>query len=257
MSTYRYRLLRYAPTISGEFYNVGLALYDDEGQLVDARFTSDFDRMRCNPAADLGVLERLRGEFEEHRLLGEDFGEYLETLSRNLADSLTIADGKPFEGGDATAELDRLTETFLVSPPRLVDGRGEGTPSGRLGVRSRLGEALEREGILGDGLVGEGVELAYAGPRLVFRFDYGYSVRGGSKLLHAVGARGAVTEATRLAFVMDRLRAAGGAAPALTTVCEDGVANEALELMEFSAIRRRSVGGIDRLAAEIRDELQR
>ncbi len=257
MSVYRYRLLRYAPTMSGEFYNVGLALYDAEDRLVDVRFTPDFERMRCNPAVDLGVLERLREEFEERRLLGEGFAEYFETLSRNLSDSLMITDGKPFEGHDVTAELDRLTQTYLVSPPKLEDGRETRASSGRLWVRGLLGNALEREGILGPGLVSEGIELAYAGPRLVFRFDYGYSVRGGEKLLHAVGSRGAVTEATRLAFVMDRLRGAGGSAPALTVVCEDGVGNDALELMEVSSIKRRSVDGIDRLAAEIRDELKR
>ena len=121
MPSYRFQLLRYAPTLSGEFYNVAVVLYNAAGSIVDARFAAEFDRMRCNPAVELRVLEALRNEFEEQRLLGEGFHSYLDVLSKNLSDSLEITGQKPFEGGDPGAELDRLRRRWL----RVLQARSQ------------------------------------------------------------------------------------------------------------------------------------
>lgn len=254
MSSYRYQLLRYAPTLSGEFYNVAVVLYDEAGRIVDARFASEFDRMRCNPAVELRVLEALRDEFEEQRLLGEGFHAYIEVLNKNLSDSLQITDQKPFEGGDAADELDRLAATYLATPAGVTPGQGQAAPTGRRAVRMLMAGALERQGVLGPGLVREGVEVPYAGTRLTFRFDFGYESRQEQKYLHAVGGRNSVQEATRLGFVMNRLR---DQAPArsLTAVYEEGLPDEALELLELSSIPGVAVGEVEPLAIRIRDEL--
>lgn len=254
MPSYRFQLLRYAPTLSGEFYNVAVVLSDRAGGIVDARFASDFDRMRCNPAVELRVLEALRDEFEEQRLLGEGFHAYLEGLSKNLSDSLEITEQKPFEGGDAAGELDRLAATYLATPAGVTTGGAQGVATGRRAVRLLMASAFERQGILGPGLVREGLEVPYAGTRLTFRFDFGYESRGEQKLLHALGGRRAAQEATRLGFVMDRLRNQEPAR-SLTAVCEEGLLDEALELLKLSSIPGVAVSEVEPLAIRIREEL--
>jgi hypothetical protein len=253
MPAYRFQLLRYAPTLSGEFYNVAVVLYDAAGRIVDARFAAEFDRMRCNPAVELRVLEALRNEFEEQRLLGEGFHAYLDVLSKNLSDSLEITDQKPFEGGDPAAEMDRLTATYLATPLGPADG-GQGPATGRRAVRLLMAGAFARQGILGPGLVREGLEIPYAGERLKFRFDFGYESSGLQKLLHALGGRSAVQEATRLGFVMERLRDQQPSR-SLTAVYEEDLVDEALELLELSAIPSVPVSEVEPLALRIREEL--
>lgn len=252
MPSYQFRLLRYAPTLSGEFYNVAVVLYDAAGRIVDARFAAEFDRMRCNPAVELGLLESLRNEFEEQRLLGEGFRAYLEVMCKNLSDSLEITEQKPFDGGDAAVELDRLTATYLATPSGLTPGQGAVT--GRRAVRLMMAGAFERHGILGPGLVREGLEIPYAGTRLTFRFDFGYETRGEQKLLHALGGRSAVQEATRLGFVMERLRDQQPAR-SLTAVHEEELVDEALELLELSSIPSLPISEVEPLAVRIREEL--
>ena len=254
MPAYRFQLLRYAPTLSGEFYNLAVVLYDVAGRIVDARFASEFDRMRCNPAVELHVLEALRNEFEEHRLLGEGFHAYLDVLSKNLSDSLEITDQKPFEGGEAASELDRLVAVYLATPAGLTPGNGQSAATGRRAVRLLMTETFERHGILGPGLVREGIDLPYAGTRLSFRFDFGYEPRGEQKLVHALGGRSAVQEATRLGFVMDRLRDSEPKR-SLTAVYEKGLVDEALELLELSSIPGVPISELEPLAARIREEL--
>lgn len=254
MPSYRFQLLRYSPTLSGEFYNVAVVLYDQAGRIVDARFASEFERMRCNPAVELRVLEALRDEFEERRLLGEGFHAYLDVLRKNLSDSLQITEQKPFEGGDASVELDRLTATYLATPAGVTGGGVHGAATGRRAVRLLMAGAFERQGILGPGLVREGLEAPYAGPRLTFRFDFGYQSGQEQKLLHALGGRNAVQEATRLGFVMDRLRDQEPAR-SLTAVYEEGLLDEALELLELSSIPGVAVSEVEPLAIRIREEL--
>ena len=120
-----------------------------------------------------------------------------------------------------------------------------------------MSEAFERYGVLGTGLVSEEIEIAYAGPRLTYRFDFGYEVAGRENLLHALGTRSAVQEATRLGFVMDRLRRDQPTPRSLTTVYEAGIAEEALELLELSEIRRVPANEIDQLAVSVRAEFDR
>jgi hypothetical protein len=257
MPAYQFRLLRYAPTISGEFFNVAVVLYDAAGKIVDARFANEFDRMRCNPAVELAVLEALRNEFEEQRLLGEGFPGYFENLKKNLSISLLTTEPKPFDGGDVATELDRLEATYLATPRGLSEGAEPGLVRGRRAVRQLIGEAFDRHGILAGGLVSEGIEMAYGGPRLTFRFDFGYEIGGREKFVHALGARGAVQEATRLGFVMDRLRGSNGTTRSLTTVYESGTTDEALELLALSEITRVPTSDIDKLAVSVREEFNR
>ena len=72
--------------------------------------------------------------------------------------------------------------------------------------------------------------------------------------MHALGGRSAVQEATRLGFVMDRLRDSEPKR-SLTAVYEKGLVDEALELLELSSIPSVPISELEPLATRIRDEL--
>ena len=100
MTRYAFHLLRYVPNIvSAEFFNVGVFLYGEDGGIIDARFAPDFRRLRCNPLVELDYLAALRDEFEEQRLRGEAFSQYVDRLRQNLSNYLQISGEKPSGDG--------------------------------------------------------------------------------------------------------------------------------------------------------------
>lgn len=118
MPSYRFRLLRYAPTISGEFYNVAVVLYDAAGGIIDARFANEFDRLRCNPAVEIPVLEALRNEFEEGRLLGEGFHGYFENLKKTSRSRYRLPSRN--RSMEPTPQRNSIDSLQPISPRRAV-----------------------------------------------------------------------------------------------------------------------------------------
>ena len=81
--------------------------------------------------AELDYLEALRNEFEEKRLLGEGFSEYVRGLGEHLSAGLEVTDSRVFWGGDAEGEIERLRHSFLVTPSRReIHGDEGGAPPG-------------------------------------------------------------------------------------------------------------------------------
>ena len=152
---YRFQVLRYVPNlVSGEYFNIGLRLYDSENHLIDARFTEDFRRLRCHPLAELDYLEALRNEFEEKRLLGEGFSEYVSGLGEHLSGGLELTDARAFWGADAEGEIERLRQSFLVTPSRqeIHGAETEALPATRRALRRQMQQAFERYHLIGSGL---------------------------------------------------------------------------------------------------------
>jgi hypothetical protein len=259
LTPYRFRLLRYSPNdIAGEFYNVGVLLYDESERLLDARFASEFRRMRCHPLAEMELLETLRHEFEEQRLLGEGFSEYVEALLKRLARSLQVSERRSFEGREAAAEMDRLYRVFVATPPRLRSGDEERgvRPGTRRALRRQMDRALERHGLLGARPSLEAdVAMQYGGARLAFTFDYRYQPNGVSKLLHGVAQRNDVNEASKLCLAFERIRGRSERPLQLTAVVDEAVPPDTLDLLESSEIRTWRAGRLDELAMAIRGEL--
>ncbi len=247
---YRFRLLRYRPTHSGEFYNVAVVLEDGGGAVIDARFAPDFDRLACNPAADLGLLERIREEFEESRLLGEGFSQHLERLTASRYPLFEETAPDAFEGTDAPLELDRLVESYLATPA-APQRSAAAVPGGREAIRRRMSEVFESHGLIADGgLVRRGLDALY-GPELKFRFDFGYAPAGGGMhYLHAFSDRNAVAEAGRLCFVVDRLSDAGR-----LTVVHTDAEPDALALLQSGGVAASPVDSLDDLAVAVRSDL--
>lgn len=257
---YRYQLLRFAPnSVSGEFFNIAVVLRDAAGRIIDARFTPDYQRMSCHPLVDLDYLAALRDEFEEQRLLGEGFTDYLRKMERHLSSTVTLSDEEPFFGGDPAREIDRLVRAYLATPPPLADGgeRSAAPAGSRRAILRRMQQTFEELRLFrdGDGLR-SGVEVAYL-DGVTFRFDYAYAPAiGGERYLHALGSRNDEAEASRLCLVYDRIRDdSSGGRRELTAVHGGQPSASALKLLESSRIEAIGIAQVEPLGRRIREEL--
>jgi len=256
---YRYRLLRYVPRAeTGEFYNVGLVVYSVEGGVVDARFTPDFERMRCNPAVELDLLSALQSEFEDALMLGEDFTGYLEQLTRRTENGLEQTPPAAIFTNNLPAYVEKLVQRKLATPPLLEDGRARSaSAAGRSAVRRRMTQAFERHGLFcnGHGLQREyGVEYGPSGMRFVFDFHY-RPPASPQQLVHAMGLRAAEAEAARLCFVLGEYRAKSKTEAGLTVVADDGLGDDVRNLLGDRGIGAVNLSKIDAYAESIREKL--
>ena len=255
---YSFQLLRYAPNmISGEHYNIAVLLYGNDGRIIDARFASEFRRLACHPAVELEYLEALREEFEEQRMLGTGFGQYIEELAQHLSDTLQLSRRESFLGTGAVEEMERLISTYVATPaPVFENGEQSLEPGSRAFIQDRLESALDRQGVFMPGGVEKNIDVQYGGPRLNFRFDYGYRSRSGrQKYLHALGRRNELQEASRLCLVYDRLRRQREDVGGLTAVIDESASEEARELLATSAVETAPVGRVGALARRVRSDL--
>ncbi len=259
MNQYSFQLLRYVPNIvSGEFVNIGLLLFDRDERLIGARFTPDFRRLRCNPSVDHHYLECLRREFEEKLLLGEAFAPYVEGLRADLSNTLQLSDRRAFDGSEVSVEVERLTNTYLTTPRREeIEGeQREPRPGTRQALRRHMEESFRRHALLGDDRMHRQVSVSYGGPRMRFTFDYGYQPNGVVKYVHALALRNDVSDASKLCFAFDKMRAATADPPELTAVVDDAFPDDTRELLASSSVATCVVSKLDPMAYSIRRELR-
>ena len=259
MTRYAFKLLRYVPNIvSAEFFNIGVFLYGKDGGIIDARFAPDFRRLRCNPLVELEYLNALREEFEEQRLRGEAFSQYVDRLQQNLSNYLQISGDKTFWGLDAATEIERLCQTYLVTASG-VETRGErqepraGT---RRALRRRMEETFRHHHLVGNGSgLRSDVAVNYGSARLRFTFDYSYQPNGVVNYLHGLAPRNDINDASKLCFVFDRLRGFQEQPIKLTAVVDDEVPDDTLGLLRESHVAAWEASKLEQLAVGIRQEL--
>lgn len=255
---YRFELLRYVPNvIAGEAFNIGVLLYDNAGRLLDARFADEFRRLRCHPLADLDYLHALRNEFEERRLTGEGFSDYVVALKKNLANSLQISDAKGMQGGDTLSEIERLFTTYVATP--VPAGReteeSEPRPGTRRALRRRMEETFRRYHLFANGdRLQRDIRVSYGSARLQFSFDYSYQFNGYARYVHGVALNEDIQRAEMLCFVYERVKARDSSA-GLTVVLDDGVEDDVKQLLESSQAATWELGRLDELALAIRNEM--
>jgi len=258
LTQYDFQLIRYVPNvISGELFNVGVLLYGPDRQLIDARFASEFGRMKCHPLVEMPFLEALRDEFEEHRLSGENFGGYITELCRNLSTSLDLTAPKNFWGGDAPTEIDRLFDTYVATPRPEVDAsRGDGPAAGtRAALRAAMDDSFRQHYLLGgDRGLRTDPSVQFGGHRMRFTFDYSYRPSGKTTYVHGIAVRNEINDAAKLSFVFERLRQREEGL-ALAAVLGDGVQDDTAELLAASGAVTWPVAEVDELAGAIRIEL--
>jgi hypothetical protein len=112
-TTFRYRILRYAPNlIRDEWVNIGVLLEDARAEKRAMRLIEEPAEIarvrRLHPNADEGVLRGLAAELEAD-LHGpeEAVRAYLEKLGQTLSNVIQLGPEKAVEAGDFDAELDR------------------------------------------------------------------------------------------------------------------------------------------------------
>ncbi len=251
---YHFRLLRYTPNIlSEEFCNIAALLYDVEGRLLDARFTPDFLRLRSNPVADLAYLDALREEFENRRLMGEGFSEYLAALVENLSLALQVSDEKSFLGENPLREIERLARTYLTTPRRRFARAAAALSESRRAILRRMKDVFEQHQLT-EHLQSNVAVGAYVSPRFSFQIDYAYKPNGVTHYLHALSPKRDVQEAGRLCFVFDRLRVQ--TPTRLTAVVADALPEDTRALLESSQIHPWPVSKLHELAEAVRNDLR-
>lgn len=232
-NVWQYRLLRYVPNVvSGEFYNIAVMLYDEDENLVDARFAREFRRVSCHPLADLLLLEEFRDEFEERRLLGEGFSEYVAGLDKYLRRSFDLSQIDSCHGGDARVEIERLFRAHVATPARLDPESGiiEPARGTRRYLRERIDESFDQIGLFHLG-VERDREVRYGSDRAVITLDYAYQPNGHAEYIQALALKGDLQETMRLGFVKGRLAPAG-----LSVVVDDQTRDDVLGLLRETGI---------------------
>ncbi|MDE0434925.1 MAG: DUF3037 domain-containing protein [Bryobacterales bacterium] len=257
-SRYDFQLIRYVPNVAAaEFFNIGVLLYGEQWELLDARFASDFGRMNCHPLVEMPYLEALREEFEEHRLAGDGFSCYINELCKNLSASLDVTSPKTFWGGNALSEMDRLFDTYVKTPKPLNGAEhDESPPAGtRAALRLRMEDSFRRHYLLdAERGLKTNDSVQYAGPRMRFSFDYSYRPNGAARYVHGIAVRNEINDATRLSFVFERLQRQNKGS-ALAVVLGEGVQDDTAELLAASGAVNWPVAQVDKLALAIREEL--
>lgn len=249
---WHYRLLRYVPNVvSGEFFNIAVLLYDASNKLVDARFASEFRRIACHPLADVSVLEQLRDEFEERRLLGEGFSEYLAGIDKYVSRSFDFSPSQTFLGGDARQEIERLYEQLVASPPRLeAEARVLAPRRGtRRYLRGRIDDVFAELRLFELG-VERDREVRYGPDRAVVTFDYSYQPNGHSDYVQALALENDLQETMRLGFIKGRLGASE-----LSVVVDERVQADVLGLLKESGIQTWLEPQIRDLAAHVHSRM--
>ena len=255
---YSFQLLRYTPgVVAREFFNIVLLLRGGDGKLLDARFASDFSRLRCHPLVEMPYLEALRDEFEEHRLSGEGFIPYLDELGKNLSLTLQLTDPRALWGRDALGEMERLFEMYVAAPKPEQESEQHDLPAPgtRAALRRRMDEVFRRHYLL-EGARGlkPNDSVAYAGPRRRFSFDYSYQPNGTTNYVHGVARRNESSDAEKLCFVFQRM-ADRSESVSLTVVMDEGIPQDTVELLESSGASVQPVAELDELATAIRGDL--
>ena len=255
----RFQLLRYSPRPeNGEFYNVGAVFYDAENRPLDARFTPDYTRMRCNPAVNFQMLDELRNELEEARLLGEDFSGYLAQLIDRRQQAVEATELKTVYCKDVTAEIDRIVERYLATPPGLEDSADAVARQGsRSAVRRRMTEVFALHGLFRNGHgMQRDVGVEYGPSGLKFAFDFQYRApESEEQFVQALGLRSPDAEAARLCFVLQQYREKSRTEAGLTVVADDMLGDDVRNLLSDRGVGAVNLSAVDTYAASIRQKL--
>ena len=202
MSRYSFQLLRYVPNLaSDEHFNIGVLLTNNQGQVLDARFASDFQRLRCHPQVDLLYLESLRNEFEEVHVRGEGFRPYADELRKNLSTTLQVTEPKTFWGRDSSSEVECLYRTYVATPTPETAAHEEpdSTQGTRAHLLGRMESAFRRYGLMGNGRsLSRNASVTYGAPGYRFTFDFANPANGARRYVHGLALLQAESDAQKL-----------------------------------------------------------
>ena len=261
MSRYSFQLLRYVPNlVSDEHFNIGVFLSNDQGQVLDARFASDFQRLRCHPQVDLVYLEALRNEFEDVHVLGEGFSLYADELRKNLSMTLQVTDPKAFWGRDAASEIERLYQAYVATPRPETGGteEQEPAPGTRRSSRWPHGKRLPADTAWSATAAASPATPASLMEHPATALLSISPIRGTAheSTSTALALLHAETDAQKLRGVYQDLTRLEDSDVSLAVVVDDGVADQVVQYLEGEEITTHPATQLDALAQQIRDELR-
>jgi hypothetical protein len=204
-----YRVLRYTPNlVRDEWVNIGVLLHDAAGGRLRLRLVEEESELgrirRLHPAADQNLLRALAAHLEDEiqRHAG-DYALYVARLEETLSNVLQLSPGHGLAGEDFDAELDRLYQEYVASPPGRLTRWLE---SSRGSILKAAREIFQRAGILPQMKRRVPIEqFTYKGDPL--QLDYGYQRNGTRGFVHALSLARDPNQAKVLAYTAERVRA--------------------------------------------------
>jgi hypothetical protein len=264
---FEFFLLRYVPdVVKGEFVNIAVLLIESGANepglepFADVRFARDWHRVRClDPQADMEMLGALEREIRAELATRHGRDDLLHRFEDSFSNVIQLSPMKGCLTEDPEREIKVMASMYLegaqISEKRETPGRQ------RIFVKMR--EAFEQAGVLA--FLAPVAAEPYTKKGDPFQFDFGYSVKGGIKLFHAVSLKRSVDEAMALWAGYVRTRPAmarmANAAPVLTAVIDDDLDRDkksvqfALDMMKDDEIQIRPAAEMPMIAEAVQHEL--
>jgi len=256
-------LLRYVPdAVKNEFVNIGVVLLESGSGFAEARFASDWQRVRClDPDADLEMLAALQESVQAQLSSTQDRERLLRVMNESFSSLIQVSAPSACETESPAHEIGQLAQMY-VETAHAVHGR---QVSGRQRIYSQMREAFEGAGVWS--LMRRRIPVAdYTHKGDPLKLDCGYRPNGVVRFFHAVSLSNDMDTAKILAFSFPQI--ARGFAEReqmkaeLTAVVEDGLdrgddaTSFALAMLERSRINVARQSELPRLADRARQELQ-
>lgn len=242
----QYTLLRYVPDlVKGEFVNLAVVLFDEQGRFREARAAGEKELHRLrylHPAADLDLLRATLQQlaqpdaWADSGLLEEMSTSFLLTSRKGLMDQ----------------DVDGLFQRHIAAPPQVA----RDTDNTRVVLRRRVETSLKVAGVYE--YLHPFPVADFTAPGDSFKVDYAYvpASNGRRKFLHAVTLDRATPKAAQLALVFERMRRSR--AHDEMTAVHDGppaLATPARGLLESAGITVRPFAEMQDVIREIRRDL--
>jgi hypothetical protein len=251
--------------VKEEFVNVGVVLLEagDGARFADARFTTDWRRLRClYPAAETEVLDGIFQEVQKRvSSANGDRAEILRTMQESFSNGVQLSPPRAVLTQDPARELEELARQYLKSAPwRPVRETGA-----RQRIFTRMRDSFKQAGVWD--LMRHAIPVAqYTRSGDPLKIDCGYSPNGLVRMFHALSLESDVDSSKVLAFTYQHL-AAGiqreeNRASELTAIVESNLnpADEriafGLEVLKAYRIATATTDDLARLAQRARDELR-
>ncbi|MGH9774893.1 MAG: DUF3037 domain-containing protein [Candidatus Acidiferrales bacterium] len=209
LSTFTYRVLRYAPNlVRDEWVNIGVLLFDVSRGRLHSRFVEEPAELarvrRLHPAADENFLRALPADFDAQVAAAPEASAFVEKMDQTLSNLIQLSPQKAVLAEDFDAELERLYRE-QVAPPRYRERAGL-FESTRAFIRQKLSDVFRRHRILSRLEKAVRVEeFTEAGDPL--RIDYAYRSNGTRGYVHAVALARDPAQAKVLAYTAECIRA--------------------------------------------------
>lgn len=260
-------LLRYAgDATKGESINLGVVAISPEeqesGGFADVRFIRNWRRLHCfDLLADSEEVQAIEREISRDLQDPQKRSELLKRVQDSWSHVVRCERLQGCLTESPALEMERLSAIYLETPA----GTEKRDLSGRQRIVNVMRDELQKAGVLGFMMLDVPVS-EFTKPGDPLKLDFGYTVGGDIKFLHAVSlhqrVEGGMMLAARFPQIAAGMRARKNVKAWLTAVVDDELdrsrseVNFALEMMQESGIVVRPAAEMPQVAEGIRLELR-